>query len=462
MSSPRVFPATAAGWHRHVLVLAYPIVLANLTQPILAAVDTAVAGHLADPAALGGVALGGVLFSFLLWGFGFLRMGTTGLVARAHGARDELALREHLLRGLLLAVLIGLALLALQSLVIAPALGLLGGSAVVQGDALAYARARIWSAPFSLANYVLLGYCLGRQQVRLGLLLQVAINLANIVAVLALVYVAGLGVAGIGAATACADAFGCLLGLALLARLGAFRGARRPSWAALLEPGALRHTLLINRDIFLRTICLLGSFAWFAHAGADQGDLVLAANALLLNFQSFMAFGLDGFAHAAEALVGAALGARDRAALRMAIRTTLLWSAVGAAGFSLAYALAGPGIVALLTDQPALRATAAHYLPWVVALPLASVAGFLFDGVFIGATRTRELMRAMLICSAAFWLLAQGLRPLLGNHGLWLAFLSFMALRGISLGLLLPRIGAELGQAGARPEGLPEDCAGRA
>lgn len=441
------FPASRAEWHRHVLFLAFPIVLANLTQPILAAVDTAVAGHLPDPAALGGVALGGVLFSFLFWGFGFLRMGTTGLVAQAHGARDAAGLRDALLRALLLAFAIGAVVLLLQGPLIGGGLSLLGGSEAVQAHALAYSSARIWSAPLALGNYVILGYLLGRQRVRVGLLLQVWINLVNILVVLLLVYRFDLGVGGIGAATAVADGAGFALGIALLwltRERAPERSAGPPSWAGLLAPAALSRMMLINRDIFLRTVCLLGSFAWFARAGADQGDLVLAANAVLLNFQSFMACGLDGFAHASEALVGAAVGARDRAALRASIRVSMLWAAIGAACFSLVYALAGEGIIGLLTDQAELRAAAVSYLPWAALLPPASVAGFLLDGVFIGATRTRELMQAMVLCSISFVVLAFGLKALWGNHGLWLALLLFMVLRGLVLGLMLPRIARDL------------------
>jgi MATE family multidrug resistance protein len=203
---------------------------------------------------------------------------------------------------------------------------------------------------------------------------------------------------------------------------------------------AWRRLMGLNTDIFLRTLCLLAAFGWFAHAGARQGDVVLAANALLLNFLTFMAYGLDGFAHAAEALVGAALGARDRAALRMAIRVSTFWSVLGAGFFAAVYALAGAAIIGVLTDQPAVREAARHYLVWAALLPVASVWGFQFDGVFIGATRTRELLVTMAVAAVAFWGLSITLQPLWGNHGLWVAMLGFMALRGLMLGMLLPRV----------------------
>jgi MATE family multidrug resistance protein len=441
-------PASPARWHRRVLALAFPIVLANLTQPILGAVDTAVAGHLEGASYLGGVALGGLFFNFVFWGFGFLRMGTTGLVAQAWGARDHAGLRDNIVRALLLAGAIGAAVLLLQTPLIGYALRALGGSAAVQQQAQLYCHARIWAAPFALANYVVLGWLLGTQRVRLALLAQVFINSVNIAAVLLYVYAFKWGVAGIGAATASADALGFVLGAALLWHLRP-RGLAPLSRAALFDAAALKRLVALNRDIFLRTLCLLGSFGWFAHLGARQGDTTLAANALLLNFQTFMAYGLDGFAHAAEALVGAAIGARDRHAFRQAVKVTMLWSALGALGFSLIYWGAGAWIIERLTDQAAVRASAEAYLPWAALSPVISVWGFLLDGVFIGATRTRELMVSMAISFGVFLAASWAFMAVHGNHGLWAALLVFMAMRGATLMRLLPRIAHGIARAPA-------------
>ncbi|WP_179403254.1 MATE family efflux transporter [Burkholderia guangdongensis] len=443
-SSSAAAPRPAAASHRRVLALAFPIVIANLTQPILGAVDTAVAGHLDGAQFLGGVALGGLFFNFVFWGFGFLRMGTTGLVAQAHGARDTNGIRLNVLRALAVAFVLGIAVLALQAPLVSFALTALGGSDAVRATAHAYCRARIWAAPFALANYVVLGYLLGVQRVRLALVTQVFINAVNIVAVLLYVYGFGWGIAGIGAATATADACGFALGAWLLWQLRP-RGLPPLVPRALLDRAALERLVVLNRDIFIRTLCLLVVFGWFAHLGAKQGDATLAANALLLNFQTFMAYGLDGFAHAAEALVGAAAGARDRAAFRQAVRITLFWSVLGALGFSLVYWIAGSWIVAGLTDQPAVRAVADRYLPWAVVSPIVSVWGFLFDGVFIGATQTRSLMRAMAASSAVFAAATLVLAAPLGNHGLWLALLLFMAARGATLARYLPALSASVG-----------------
>ena len=438
-NGPAATPAVPVHWHRRVLTLAFPIVLANLTQPILGAVDTAVAGHLDSASYLGGVALGGLFFSFVFWGFGFLRMGTTGLVAQAHGAGHDAQLRNTVLRALLMAAAIGAAVLALQLPLIDYALRLIGGSDAVQRHARIYCHARIWAAPLALGNYVVLGWMLGTQRVRLALLSQVFINSVNIVAVLLYVYAFHWGVAGIGAATATADALGFVLGAALLWH-GRPRGLPPVNRAALFDATALKRLVVLNRDIFIRTLCVLSTFGWFAHLGARQGDATLAANALLLNFQTFMAYGLDGFAHAAEALVGAAIGARNRHAFVQAVKVTALWSAIGALGFSLVYWGAGSWIIGRLTDQVAVCAVADTYLPWAALSPVISVWGFLLDGVFIGATRTAELMKSMMMSMVVFVAVSWALLALYGNHGLWAAMMVFMAVRGVTLARYLPGV----------------------
>lgn len=442
--SPAAGPQPAAASHRRVLALAFPIVLANLTQPILGAVDTAVAGHLDGTQYLGGVALGGLFFNFVFWGFGFLRMGTTGLVAQAHGARDGEGIRLNVLRALVAAFVLGVIVLALQTPLLSFALHALGGSDAVRATALAYSHARIWAAPFALANYFVLGYLLGMQRVRLAFVSQVFINAVNVGAVLLYVYGFGWGIAGIGAATATADACGFALGAWMLWRSRP-RGLPPLAARALLDREALRRLVTMNRDIFIRTLCLLTAFGWFAHLGARQGDATLAANALLLNLQTFMAYSLDGFAHAAETLVGAAAGARDRAAFRQAVRITLLWSALGALMFALVYWIAGDWIVVQLTDQAAIREVAIRYLPWAAISPIVSVWGFLLDGVFIGATQTRSLMRAMVASFTVFVAATLVLVDALGNNGLWLALLLFMAARGATLARYLPELSAQIG-----------------
>ncbi len=430
---------TEGSWHRRVLALALPIIAANLTQPLLSFVDAAIAGHFASAAALGGIALAGLFFNTVYWAFGFLRMATTGLVAQAHGAGDARSLRATVLRALVLAVAIGVILITVKAPLVNGALTLLGGSAEVTAAAQTYCAIRLWAAPMALANYVVLGTLLGRQRAATALAVQVTINLVNMAAALLFVYGLGWGIAGLAGATALADAAGLSLGSLVLWRARP-RGLPPLRLTELFAHAPLVRLILVNRDVFLRTLCLLACFAWFAHAGARQGDTILAANALLLNFQTFMAYVLDAFAQAAEALVGAAIGAGERRSYRAAVTVSAAWAAASAVLFALLYAGLGPTLIRALTDHAEVRAAALTYLPWAAVSPIISVASFQLDGVFIGATRTRDLRNCMAIAMACFMAAAFTLQPLLGNHGLWIALMVLMIARAGSLGLVLPRI----------------------
>jgi len=428
-----------AGWHRRVWSLAGPIIVSNLSTPLLGAVDTAVVGRLPDAAYIGGVAIGAVIFSFLFWGFGFLRMGTTGFTAQAFGAGDMEELRAWLLRPLLLALALGALLILAQAPLGLAAFTLLDASAAVEGFARDYFNVRIWSAPATLTNYAVLGWLLGTRRAKTALAVQVFLNGVNIV--LDFVFVIGLGwsVAGVAAASVIAEfaAAGLGLTIVLLSLKGAPGGLE---FARVFRRERLVALFRVNFDIFLRTLALIFAFSYFTARGAEMGDVPLAANAILMNLQTFMAYGLDGFAHAAEILTGGAVGAGSAAAFRQAVRVSTVWAFGTAAGVALAYALAGPVIVALFTVVEEVRAAALAYLPWMIASPLVSVWSFQFDGIFIGATRTGAMRNAMAVSLAIFlgacWLLV----PVLGNHGLWLAFMLFMVARAVSLGAAYPRL----------------------
>jgi MATE family multidrug resistance protein len=425
-------------WYRRVFLLAIPLILSNLTQPLLSTVDTILSGHLPTPSVLGGVAIGGIFFNSIYWTFGFLRMATTGLVAQAYGAGDEDQLMHHFGRALLTALLIGALILALQKPLISASLSLLGATAEVHRNALIYCNIRIWSAPAALANYTVLGYLLGRQRARTALLLQAAINVVNMVVALSLVLGLHWGVAGIATATLTAEWFGFGLGLALMLASGARIGHVR--WRELIDGERLRHLFALNRDIFLRTLSLVAAYVWFTRTGARSGNLILAANAVLINFLWIAGYGLDGFANAAEALVGEAIGARRETDFRAVVRASCVSAFAVAASLSLSYLFFGRNIIALFTNQEAIRSLAAQYLPWLVVLPLVAVWSFLLDGVFIGATRASELRDSMLLSFAGYLVLAVVLGARFGNHGLWCAMLGFMALRAITLALRLPGI----------------------
>ena len=425
-------------WYRRVFLLAIPLILSNLTQPLLATVDTALSGHLPGAATLGGVALGGVFFDTIYWSFGFLRMSTTGLVAQAQGAGQKAELRLHFLRALFLALCIGLLVLALQSPLIAAAMRLLGASPEAAANASLYCHVRIWSAPAALANFAILGYLLGRQRARMALLLQAAINVVNVCVALLLVLRMHWGVAGIAAGTTVAEWAGCLLGLALVWH----RVAAPVDWHNLIDRPKLKKLFALNRDILLRTISLAAAYVWFARAGAHEGDAILAANAVLMNLHYIAAYGLDGFANATEALVGESIGAQRIDDYRAVLRASWAWAAAVATLTSLAYIAAGGWLVPLFTNVEAVRQLAIRFLPWAAALPIVSVAGFQLDGIFIGATRGRELRNAMLISFVVFLAAAICLQHWFGNNGLWCAFCGFMAMRAVTLAVRLKRIEA--------------------
>ncbi len=421
--------------HGAVWRLSFPIILSNISVPLLGAVDTAVVGHLPEPRHLGAVALGAMVFSFLYWGFGFLRMGTAGLTAQAHGARDADEVLAAGVRALLIAGLVAAVLLAGQGVIVTVAFDLLEASAEVEDLARTYVLTRILGAPAALAAFVILGWFLGLQNTRATLYVLIWMNGLNIV--LDVVFVVGLdwGVAGVALATVIAEYAG--FGLAVVLALKALPGiGGRFSRALLLAPGRLRQTLGLNFDIFLRTVCLVFAFAFFTAQGARLGDVVLAANAVLFNFQVFMAHALDGFAHAAQALVGRAVGARDPAAVRDSVRVSSIWALASAAAFALVYGVAGKAVIALLTGIADVRQAAEAYLWWSVAMPLVSVAAYQLDGIFLGATLGRQMRNAMIASLAVYLGSCWVLIPAWGNHGLWFSLTAFMVLRGATLGLL--------------------------
>ncbi len=425
-------------WYRRVFLLAIPLILSNLTQPLLSMVDTILSGHLPSPAALGGVAVGGIFFNSIYWTFGFLRMATTGLVAQSHGAGDQDQLMHHFGRALLTAGIIGALLLAVHRPLISAALALLGASSEVHRNALLYCSIRIWSAPAALANYTILGYLLGRQRARTALLLQAAINLVNMAVALALVLWRHWGVAGIATATMTAEWTGCVLGLAIMLASGARASHLR--WSELVDGASLRRLFALNRDILLRTLSLVAAYAWFTRTGARSGNTILAANAVLINFLWIAGYGLDGFANATEALVGEAIGAGRVADFRAVLKASSVSAFTVSAALSLLYLLFGRNLIAVFTNQEAVRSLAVQYLPWLIVLPLVAVWSFLLDGVYIGATRAQELRDSMLIALLGYLALAIVLTARFGNHGLWCAMLAFMALRAITLALRLPAV----------------------
>ena len=420
--------------------LAWPLVLSNISVPLLGMVDTGVVGHLPEPRHLEAVALGATTVSVLYFLCGFLRMGTTALTAQALGAAAGLELRAVLVRGLLLAAGLGLVIAVAAPIVAAGAAIILAPPPAALGEFRSYVLVRSLGAPAGLAQLVVLGWLLGLQDARRPLVLMLVTNIFN--AGLAVFFVFGLGyeAAGVAAAAVVGELVGAALGFVIVWQHLAASGGL-PPWAAVLTLSRFRRLILVNRDLFLRSCLLEGAFVVLAAVGSREGGLVLAANAVLLTFFTLAAYGLDGFAYATEAMVGRAVGAADPDELRAAVSAGFVNALVLAFLLTAGFAVGGTALVSLITDQPAVRATAGIYLPWAVLVPAVSIWAFLYDGVFFGATRTAELRNGMLIAVGFFLASSAILVPFAGNHGLWLAFLAFLAGRGLILAWIYARAG---------------------
>jgi len=413
--------------------------ISGLSVPLVGLIDAGVVGRLSAPEALGGVALGGWLFEMICWSFGFLRMGTTGLVAQAKGKSDPLELSATLARGLLTALGIGVCLSLCSPLLTGPALALLSGdSAEVNASAGAYLSARLWGMTPALLNYVCLGWLLGLARPRSALALQLLMNGLN--ASLSLWWGPMFGVGGVGGASAVAQWVTAGVGLSWVIT----QTAPRVEWEHISErlrrSDAWRALAQLNVDLFIRTALLLGVFGAMNSGSARLGALTLSANALLLHLQSAQAFALDGFAHGAEVLTGEAIGMSARARLRRVIKASAHLTALTALLISAVYAVAHKPIFMLLTTHDEVVSLAIEVAPWVIFSPLISAPCFLLDGVMIGATQASSMRRGMITSAVIFALIAMIGVPLLGNHGLWLAFLCFMATRALSLTPTLLRL----------------------
>ena len=420
------------------LAIALPMIASNLTIPLLSLVDTAVVGHLEHPWYLGGVALGSSLISLLFLLLGFLRMSTTGLTAQAYGADNKTAIRNSLLQAGLIALLLALVLLLLHPFIM-PIVHVYSdaGSEVLEQAGI-YFQLRIWSAPAALLNMVLLGWFLGMHNARYPMWLLLWNQSLNIV--LDLVFVLGFGwqVAGVAAASVIADYSTLLLGLYLLRRLWRAQQLGRVNWLQLKQLSGYGRLFALNRDIFIRSLCLQLVFAFIAFRGASLGDTVVAANAVLLSFLMLVSYALDGFAYAAEAMTSKAVGAKDQRDLQLLFAILAQWGLLLGVLFCLLFWLGGPALIALLTSIEAVQLAAANYLPWLIALPLLSVWSYLLDGIYIGATKARAMRNAMLLSFAGFVLCYATLHSL-DNHALWLALSLFMLLRGLTLAWPLRR-----------------------
>lgn len=419
------------------LTLALPVMAANITEPLIGIVDTAAIGRLGDVALVGAVALSAVLFEFLFWGLGALRMSTAGLTAQALGAGDDRAIALAFARALWLALILGSLLIILQEPIIALAMIIFTPSDAVGAAARTYITIRIWSAPFALMNYAILGSLVGQGRTGLGLFVQVALNLTKIALTIVAVTLVQGGIAGVATATLIAEITGTALGLFILLRLGTLRFD--VGWRAIFQPTELGRMLAVNRDVAIRTCALLVAFIIFTAQGSKRGDVTLAANGVLYQMFLAAAYVLDGFAIAAEQMCGQALGSRDPHGFRAASRLSLRFSLVFGLVLTLLLWVTGPSFVDLLTTHEGVRAEAYRFLPFAVLTPLLGAAAFAYDGIYAGATWTRAMRNLMLIALALFMgiIYAGGL---FGPYGLWAAMLIFLSTRGIGQAIFYNRL----------------------
>lgn len=422
--------------HKQVLLLAIPMVLSNITVPLLGLVDAAVIGHLEHAWYLGGVALGSTMISVTFWLLGFLRMSTTGLAAQAYGAQSNHQLGVVLSQGMLMALGFAGGFLFVHSFISDWVLSFSSASEEVKLYAEQYFLIRAWSAPAALANFVLLGWLLGTQNAKAPMWMVIIANVTNIV--LDIVFVIGFDwkVEGAALASVIADYTGMSFGLWCVWRT--WHRTKLPSLLSLMRDSTngLSRFVKLNRDIFLRSLCLQAAFTFMTFQGASFGDDIVAANAVLMSFLMMISYGMDGFAYAMEAMVGKAVGANDKRQLNQSLVGAFFWSLVICTGLTVAFGLYGSNMISLITDIPQVHDVALLYLPWLVAMPLISMWCFLLDGIFIGATKGKEMRNGMFVSTCSFFAVFF-LFQYWENHALWLAMLSFMAMRGITLATIL-------------------------
>lgn len=438
---------------KQILQIALPSIVSNITVPLLGLIDVAIVGHLGSPAYIGAIAVGGMLFNIIYWIFGFLRMGTSGMTSQAYGKRDLPEVVRLLFRSVGIGLIVACCLIILQVPIRQAAFLLIHPTEEVRQLATLYFHICIWGAPAMLGLYGLSGWYIGMQNSRIPMYIAITQNIVNIIASLSLVYFFGMKVEGVALGTLIAQYAGFLMGLALWMRhYGKLKkyltitkyklritGSDNKA-GSIWQKEAMKRFFQVNRDIFLRTLCLVAVTLFFTSAGASQGVIILAVNTLLMQLFTLFSYVMDGFAYAGEALSGRYIGARNREAFMNTTRRLFVWGGVMAIVFTLTYALGGNAFLSLLTDDKEVIAAADTYFYWALAIPVAGIAAFIWDGIFIGATATRGMLVSMAVAAGCFFAIYYGLRPTMGNHALWLAFLAYLFARGLVQTLLSKRI----------------------
>ncbi len=428
--------------------IALPAIITNISVPLLGLVDSFMMGHLPDPRYLGAIALGAMIISILYNSMNFLRLSTTGFTAQANGRNAGLSIPKIYLRASLCAIAIGLVFILLQSPVAGATFALTGAGPQVETLAREYFLIRIWGAPFALMNFAAVGWLLGLHKAKAALWIQLVMNISNILLNIFFVYGLGMDVAGVALGTVLAEVLTGLLAFYIISQ-HCQKQFNLSLWGAKAREGLFDRAefvklFTLNRDIFIRTACLTASMAAFTVLGATMSNEILAANAILMNLQMVTSYGLDGFAQAAEVLVGKEIGRKSRQGLRRAVIVSSKWALITAGLFSLVYLAFGGLIIEGLTNIPVVRETAGSFMIWVIVLPLLSIWCFQFDGIFIGATAGKYMRNGMIISTAVYALCLVIFLPLWGNHGLWFSYTMFLIMRAILLSLDYPKIELQL------------------
>ena len=415
--------------NRKILQLAIPSIVSNITVPLLGLVDVAIVGHLGSASYIGAIAVGGMLFNMIYWIFGFLRMGTSGMTAQVYGKRDLTEVVRTLLRAVGVGLLISLGLWILQSPILRGAFVLIDATEEVKRWASLYFNICIWGAPAILGLYGFAGWFIGMQNSRFPMFIAITQNIVNIAASLCFVFVLGMKVEGVALGTLIAQYAGLFMAFALwlkyYGRLKAYI-----DWNGLWGGEEMRRFFSVNSDIFFRTLCLVAVTTFFTSTGARQGDVILAVNTLLMQLFTLFSYIMDGFAYAGEALAGRFIGAKNDVGLRRCIRLLFLWGIGLSLSFTILYAFLGRDFLGLLTNDTSVIEASGDYFYWVLAIPLCGFSAFLWDGIFIGATATRQMLYSMLVASATFFIIYYLFYRSMGNHALWMAFLGYLSLRG--------------------------------
>ena len=422
--------------HREILALSIPAIIANITTPLLSLVDVAIVGNMGSAVYIAAISIGGTIFNMLYWPFAFLRMGSSGMTAQAYGANDKKQCSLILYRSLSVAMLVGLAIIALQQFIAHGAFQFMN----ITNDTLAYSHhyfnVCIWGAPAMLGSFALSGWFIGMQNSRATMWISIFINLLNISTSLILVYLFDMGIIGVALGTLTAQWGGFLLGLVIVK----LKYSLAPqSISEILNRNGLKRFFSINIDIFLRTLCLVAVTLWFTRVGAQQSNVILAVNTLLMQLFILFSYFMDGFAYAGEALVGKYIGAKQSLSLKHTIKALFKWSIGMALLFTTIYLLSGEKFLFLLSNDINVIKATTLYFPWAVAIPLCGFMAFTWDGIFIGATRTRAMLASMFTAMITFFAIIFTLMPHYGNHALWLAFLCYLIIRGIILNVLYYR-----------------------